>query len=93
MRLPTTILSAFSFAILPSLTIACLGADGLFLANDDCTFTLHAFVDDNSASTVFRKAQYFRIWSLALACAQQVIPSSSRLERKALHIRIGRVVT
>lgn len=52
MRLSTTILSALASAILPSLTTACLGTDGLFLANADCTFTLYVFVDDNTASTV-----------------------------------------
>ncbi|RAL61231.1 hypothetical protein DID88_010310 [Monilinia fructigena] len=51
MRLSTTILSAIASAILPSFTTACLGADGTFLANADCTFTLYAFVDDNTAST------------------------------------------
>lgn len=52
MRLSTIILSALASATLPSVTTACLGADGIFLANADCTFTLYAYVDDDTASTV-----------------------------------------
>ncbi|PQE33234.1 hypothetical protein CJF32_00003761 [Rutstroemia sp. NJR-2017a WRK4] len=51
MRFSVTALSVLASALLPSLTNACLGVDGLFLANADCTFTLYAFVDDNTAST------------------------------------------